>query len=72
MENIQVNSRIRPGRFLALVATMLFPLLAHGQDIRFDTLQALTVTTRIPGSGHVPLDFDGDGLSGQDALPPDH
>lgn len=65
MENIRVNSRIKQGRFLALVAAMLFPLLVHGQDIRFDTLQALTVTTPIPGSSHAPLDFDGDGLSDQ-------
>ncbi|WP_426700893.1 FG-GAP repeat domain-containing protein [Rhodanobacter sp. Col0626] len=33
------------------------------QEIGFDTLQALQVTTPIPGSTIVPNDFNGDGLS---------
>ena len=36
---------------------------AKAQDVTFDSLPALQVTTPIPGSNHVPNDFNGDGLS---------
>lgn len=45
-----------------LVAVLGIPL-AWSQEVRVDTLQALSASTPIPGSQRVPGDFNGDGLS---------
>jgi len=51
--------------FATILALMLILVgtRAEAQDVTFDSLPALQVTTPIPGSNHVPNDFNGDGLS---------
>ena len=50
-------------KVVSVLAALLGPVVVSAQDVNFNTLPALRITTPVPSGLHVPGDVDGNGVS---------